>query len=83
MPLEVIEAVRNENILVNVESRCDSLGKHIDDFIVGVRTVVKLPAKCVLPFLRFYNILSTRRVENKLLKLHLSNSPDPWSHFEG
>src|SRR5260370_33384767 len=78
----MIEAVRNENVLINVKRGCDSLGKHIDDVIVGVCSVVELGAKSILPLLRLHNILGTWRVENKSFKLHLSNSPDFWPHFE-
>jgi hypothetical protein len=35
MPCEVIQAVRNENVLVNVKGRRDSLREHINDVVDG------------------------------------------------
>jgi len=82
MTREVVEAIRNENAFVDVKWCRNSLRKHVDDIIVRVCAVVEIGTKSVLPLLGFHNILRSRRVENEPFKLHLSNVPDLWPHFE-
>jgi len=41
---EMIEAVRNEHVLVNVKWRCDPLREHIRDIVVGVGLSIRLVA---------------------------------------
>src|SRR6266404_5442897 len=48
---EMIYAVGNEHVLVNVKGRCDALRKDVGNVVIGVRTIVELGAEGALPFL--------------------------------
>src|SRR6266403_1089860 len=48
---EMIYAVGNEHVLVNVKRRCDALRKDVGNVVIGVRAVVELGAEGTLPFL--------------------------------
>jgi len=48
---EMIYAVGNEHVLVNVKGRCNALRKDIRNVVIGVRTIVELGAEGALPFL--------------------------------
>src|SRR5690348_16081650 len=83
MPREMIEAVGNKNILVDMKGRGDSLGEHIDDVIVGVRTIVEFGSERVLPLLRRYLARRIRRVKDKSLELELPDARNARPYLEG
>lgn len=47
----MVQAIRNEDILIDMKGRCDALREHVDDVVVRVRAVVEFGAKRILPFL--------------------------------
>src|SRR5438445_3808008 len=82
MPCEMIEAIRDEHVLVDVKRRRDSLRKHICDVIIGVGAVIEFRSIGPLPLLCLHNALRVRRMKNKTLELHLSDSLDCRSDFK-
>src|ERR1700674_1879854 len=79
---EVIQAVRDEYLLVNVKRRRNSLCKHGGDIVVGVTAVVALGAERALPFLRRDLVTRIGRVENESFELQFADATDLGSHFE-
>ena len=79
---EVIQAVRNEDILVDVKRRCDPLRKHVCDIVVGVSAVVELGAEGALPLLCGDLIVSIRCVENESLELQLADATESGPDLE-
>src|SRR5260370_38636120 len=68
---EVIQAVRNEHIFVDVKRRCNSLGKHVSDIVVGVSAVVQIGSKSSLPLLGLHDTLGVWRIPNEAPELQL------------
>ena len=71
---EMIEAIRDEYVFINVKWGCDSLRKYIYDVVVSVSTVVEIRPKSVLPFLRRDPAMGIRRVQNKTLELQFADT---------
>ena len=82
MPREMIEAIRDEHVLVDVKRRRDSLGEYICDVIIGVASVIKFRSIRSLPLLCLHDTLSVWRMKNKALELHLADSFDCRSDFK-
>ena len=73
---EVIDAVGDENVLVEVKWRRDALGEHVHDVVVGITSVIQLSDKTVQPFLTRYGTLSVGSMKQKPFKLQLTNAGD-------
>ena len=78
----MVQAVGNENILINVKRRGDPLCKHIRDVVVGIRPAVKLRPESSLPFLGLHYVMRVRRVKDKALELQLADTPPLWPHLK-
>jgi hypothetical protein len=74
----MVQARRNENVLVNIERRRDALDEDVIQVIIGVGPIIKVCAKRGLPFLRLTDAMRIRRIKEEGFKLQLANSGDPW-----
>src|ERR1700687_798166 len=82
MPGPVVDTHRNIDILVDIEWCCEPLGKHVNDVVVGIRTVVKLAPKCGLPFLRLDDAVRIWGMEDEALELKFPHIPELRTGFE-
>jgi len=79
----VIQAVRNEHVLVNMKGGGNQLREHVRDIVIGVGPVVEVSAERPLPFLCRDHVTCIGRMENESLELQFANASNPGSDFEG
>src|SRR5207245_4085221 len=72
VPGPVVNTDWNVDVLVDVKGQREPLGKHINDVVVRVRTVVKISPKRGLPFLCLDDAVRIRSMEDEPLKLHFA-----------
>src|SRR5207302_562444 len=76
MASEVIYALRNIKLLVDVKGSCESLRKHVRDIVVGVTPVIKLSPESALPFLGCHGVAGVGRVEKEALELQFADAAE-------
>src|SRR5215471_19505692 len=79
----MIHPERNEDVLVDMEGRCNPLREYVDDVVVGIGAVVKLSAKRVLPFLRGDLADSVGSMKNKAFELQFTHCWNAGPQLEG
>src|SRR5260370_26637608 len=79
---EMIQAVGNEHILVDVKRCRDSLRKEMGAIVGGVPPVVEIGWARSLPFLSLHDTPGVWRMENEPFKLQFSNASDFGPHLE-
>src|SRR5437764_4960792 len=83
MASEVIQAVRDEDVLIDMKRRRNALGEPIHDVVVGVSTIIQLGIKTAQPFLSKYRTVSVGRIEQQPFESQLTNAGDSGPDLEG
>src|SRR5438046_1173237 len=83
MASEVIESIRDENILIDMKRRRNALGEPIQDVVVGVSTIIQLGIKTAVPFLSKYRTVSLGSIEQQPFESQLTNAGDSRPDLEG
>src|SRR5205823_2543271 len=83
MASEVIESIRDENILIDMKRRRNALGEPIQDVVVGVSTIIQLGIKTAVPFLSKYRTVSLGSIEQQPFESQLANAGDSGPDLEG
>jgi len=76
MASEVIKAVRDKNILIDMKQRRNALGEHVHDVVVSITTIIQLGIKTRQPLLSEYSTVSVGSVKQKPFELQLTNADD-------
>src|SRR5437763_16648682 len=83
MAREVIEAIRDENILIDMKRRRNALGEPIQDVVVGVSTIIQLGIKTAVPFLSKNRTVSLGIIEQQPFESQLTTAADSGPDLEG
>src|SRR5262249_31052656 len=59
----------NDDVLIDVERRNDSLRKHIHDVVIGIRTTMEFSPERALPFLGLKNAVCIGSMKHEALEV--------------